>query len=199
MASHHGLIPPPSGQTANFVNPLTHQASNIALHTTMLTAATIFVAIRLYTRVRLTRDIGVADLSTCGVLSSTVSLYVMLRPLALDRMADAQFQIEVAAECLYLPISATIKSSCLLFYHRIFRPMRTMRWLCLGGVAFICAAYLAFLLVNIFGWSPIRSHWNPTIPHHSVPAGTTAYGSGALNVLTDVYVVALPMPATWRL
>lgn len=56
-----GVEPAPPGQVANFVNPPTLLNSNIALHTVMLFAVTLCVAIRLYTRRFITHQLGLED------------------------------------------------------------------------------------------------------------------------------------------
>lgn len=46
---------------ANFENPETQAASNIALHTVMLFFVTLCVTIRIYTRFFITRQLGLDD------------------------------------------------------------------------------------------------------------------------------------------
>ena len=45
-----GVVPPPPGQTANFIDPLNHNAEIIALHTVCLTLITLFVGMRICVR-----------------------------------------------------------------------------------------------------------------------------------------------------
>lgn len=57
-----GAIPPPLGVEPNFTNPTSQRDANIALHTVCLTLATASVALRLYTRVFITKtSLGVDD------------------------------------------------------------------------------------------------------------------------------------------
>ncbi|KAI4284885.1 MAG: hypothetical protein L6R38_001094 [Xanthoria sp. 2 TBL-2021] len=56
-----GISPPPLGEMANFENPETQAASNIALHTVMLFFVTLCVTIRIYTRFFITRQLGLDD------------------------------------------------------------------------------------------------------------------------------------------
>ena len=108
-------------------------------------------------------------------------------------------QLETYAEWVYLPLSAAIKLSCLLFYRRIFGPSLLMRRLIYAGVVFILATYIGLLITSILGCLPVVKHWNPTVSGHCLPPGSTAYSSGALNVVSDIFVVFLPLPALWRL
>lgn len=51
MASQWGgSIPPPEGVEVNLVDPPSQLPNNIAMHTVCLTLVTMFVAIRVYTR-----------------------------------------------------------------------------------------------------------------------------------------------------
>ncbi len=74
-----------------------------------------------------------------------------------------------------------------------------MRRLIYAGIVFILATYIGLLLTSILGCLPVEKHWNPTVPGHCLPPGSTAYSSGALNVVSDIFVVFLPLPALWRL
>ena len=57
-----GALPPPPGIEPNFIDPPSQQNGNIALHTVLLSLATIFVSIRIYTRIWITKlDLGVED------------------------------------------------------------------------------------------------------------------------------------------
>lgn len=54
-------LPPPPGVTPNYVDPVNHDASTIALHTTLMTVGTAMVGMRVYTRARILRNFGWDD------------------------------------------------------------------------------------------------------------------------------------------
>lgn len=56
-----GSLPPPLGQTANFVNPPNHDAKFIALHTVCLILITLFVGMRISMRGLVLRELGLDD------------------------------------------------------------------------------------------------------------------------------------------
>ena len=56
-----GASAPPLGQTANFINPPNHNTQLIVLHTICLTLITLFVGIRVCTRVFVLRQFGWDD------------------------------------------------------------------------------------------------------------------------------------------
>lgn len=56
-----GLLPPPPGQRANFVDPPNENASIIALQVVCMTLVTIFVAMRVCLRIFVLRAFGWDD------------------------------------------------------------------------------------------------------------------------------------------
>ena len=74
-----------------------------------------------------------------------------------------------------------------------------MRRLIYAGMVFVVSAYTTFLILTILLCIPIEKNYNASIDGHCLPSGTTSYGSGALNVVSDIYVVFLPLPVIWRL
>lgn len=54
-------MPPPPDQKANFVDPLNQTVSTIALHTVCLTLITLCVAMRIYTREYILKQLGASD------------------------------------------------------------------------------------------------------------------------------------------
>ena len=55
-----GLKPPP-GVTPNFVNPENYQSSILALQTICLVLATVFTALKIYTKLFLIKSLGSED------------------------------------------------------------------------------------------------------------------------------------------
>lgn len=103
------------------------------------------------------------------------------------------------AEYIYLVLAAAIKLSCLFFYWRIFSPNpKTLRFIQLG-IGLIVAAYTAMFFATLFECSPIEKGWNQLTPGHCLPAKVLPYCSGAINVVTDLYVLILPIPCIWGL
>ena len=67
-----GAFPAPPGIVPNFVNPPDHTRDFITLHTICLFFATFAVGVRLFSRARITRNLGWDD---CKILlSSTVEM-----------------------------------------------------------------------------------------------------------------------------
>ena len=78
-----GALPPPPGVEPNFINPSDQYAGNIALHATCLTLVTLLVAMRLYTRIRITKaNLGVED---CQCTHFTITMMACAYQGLLDR------------------------------------------------------------------------------------------------------------------
>jgi hypothetical protein len=68
-----------------------------------------------------------------------------------------------------------------------------------AGIIFNIIAYTGLFFISLLACMPLERRWNPFIQGHCLPSGVTAYLSGAINVLTDAFVVFLPIPVIWRL
>lgn len=51
-----GSMPPPAGETVNLVNPPNQLDANVTVHTIFLTASTLAILMRLYTRLRINQS-----------------------------------------------------------------------------------------------------------------------------------------------
>lgn len=100
---------------------------------------------------------------------------------------------------IYLALAGIIKLSCLLFYRRVFSPNKATLVCIYGGIWFVAISYTAMVFATIFECIPVRRTWNKLTPGHCYPAKILPYFSGALNVVTDIYVLVLPIPSLWHL
>jgi hypothetical protein len=104
----------------------------------------------------------------------------------------------VAFECIYVTTVALTKVSLLLMYYRLF-PVNSMRIGCwILGALSVCWC-ISIIMVSIFQCTPIAKAWNPTIPGHCINLKGSFIGNAVPNILTDVAILALPMPHVWRL
>ncbi|KAK0663838.1 hypothetical protein DIS24_g1009 [Lasiodiplodia hormozganensis] len=87
------------------------------------------------------------------------------------------------------------KLSILAQYLRIFVTVRTVRaiWAC---IIFVIAYTLQSLIVGIFSCNPPRKFWDPTLQEGSCINYTLYYYvAAALNILTDLAIILVPVPA----
>ena len=103
------------------------------------------------------------------------------------------------AEYIYMVLAAAIKLSCLLFYARVFSPDPKTRRFIHGGMVFILAAYTAMFFSTLFQCNPIQKAWYKTMPGYCLPPRGLPYASGVINVVSDIYVLVLPISCIWGL
>ena len=74
-----------------------------------------------------------------------------------------------------------------------------MRWLCYAG-AFVCTAlYVAEIFHDIFICVPVQKDYDPKVPGHCLPSGVGGSITAIFNVITDFYILILPLPFVWSL
>ena len=84
-------------------------------------------------------------------------------------------------------------------YKRVFSPSKTLRWLCYGG-AFVCTClYVAEIFHDIFICIPVQKDWDPRLPGQCLPSGVAGSVTAIFNVITDLYILILPLPFLWSL
>ncbi|RAK94259.1 hypothetical protein BO79DRAFT_261278 [Aspergillus costaricaensis CBS 115574] len=200
-----GVISPPAGEQANFINPVNHMSGNIALHTVCLTLATCGVTMRLFTRVKILKcKLGADDyfcvLAWCltvvfsGLMFESyhygIGRHMWDEPMAWLVPALKYFTI---AQYIYLLLTPAVKLSFLLFYYRIFAPDRRMRYLIIGGIIFVSVTHIGLFFVTIFECTPVSHAWNQFGKGKCFPPSILPYLSGALSSSTDLYVLLLPI------
>ena len=104
----------------------------------------------------------------------------------------------VAAEVFYNITIATIKSSILCLYHRIF-PLRWLQNLSIGIGSFIIAYSVAFIFIDVFQCVPLSTLWDAKTQGTCVDLDAAIISSGVLNVLTDFIILCLPLKPLLRL
>lgn len=59
--------------------------------------------------------------------------------------------------------------------------------------------YSLVILLIIFGCKPIKKQWSPATPGHCINQADLYIPSGALNVLSDLTILAVPLAAISKL
>ena len=86
-----------------------------------------------------------------------------------------------------------IKFSIARFYWNIF-PQQWFRWALIGVAAFMTGWFVSADLVSIFQCTPVARLWDKTREGTCVDFGAFALATAALNVFTDLVILALPIP-----
>jgi hypothetical protein len=92
-----------------------------------------------------------------------------------------------------------IKLAVLWFYRHIFGPQTRVHVIINAGIIFNIIAYTGLFFISLLTCLPLQRRLNPFVEGRCLTPGVGAYLSGGINVLTDAFVVLLPIPVIWRL
>ncbi|KAM7196537.1 Major facilitator superfamily domain containing protein [Naviculisporaceae sp. PSN 640] len=178
-----------------------------AVTTGTLAVATVFVAGRMWSRIGIVRRVGWDDYIIVFAwfivffLSLTID-FATYRGLGRH---DADISVhdraglrmcEYIFSVLYNPALMATKTSILIFYLRLSRNtnkiLRMASWVVLAIVN-IAGTILTFM--NIFQCQPIEAAWDLRVkPIKCIPLLTEFICSAPVNVVTDLAILALPLP-----
>ncbi|PKX88685.1 uncharacterized protein P174DRAFT_455344 [Aspergillus novofumigatus IBT 16806] len=115
-----------------------------------------------------------------------------LKDIAFDDRAKA-LKWFYGAQIVYKVVITVNKVSFLCLYLRIFiQPV--FRRVCYGGIAFLSAWGLAYILVTIFQCTPVNAYWDKSITQKTCVNSKAQWLSYAvINIVCDVAILALPV------
>jgi hypothetical protein len=102
-------------------------------------------------------------------------------------------------ETVYALSMGTIKISILLFFLRIFitKPFRIAAWI---GMAVAVLWGVSVVVEGFLLCRPLAFNWDQTIPGGKCGDRNAAFvAAGALNMITDLGIMVLPLPFIWAL
>ncbi|RAK86881.1 hypothetical protein BO79DRAFT_152005 [Aspergillus costaricaensis CBS 115574] len=139
-----------------------------------LCLATITVALRLYTRLRLVRKPGWDDL----LIVVSLALWITIP--------------------LYNLTLTLTKLSLIFLYRRLF-PTHTYRILLILTLIFVIITGLWMVLSTLLFCIPINAFWDTSLPHTCLPEDVVWCLNAAFQITTDLILVVLPLPILARL
>lgn len=105
-------------------------------------------------------------------------------------------------EILYAPLMFCAKYVVLRQIQTIFLQHRQQRF-SHNGVLFLIWAnllfYLAFMFSFIFACVPREKIWNPPINGQCINIQSTLISSSAINIVSDITILILPLLIIWKL
>ncbi|OJI98269.1 hypothetical protein ASPVEDRAFT_880951 [Aspergillus versicolor CBS 583.65] len=198
--------PPPPGFKTNFVDPPSQQPAIIAMSAVFISLMLLAVSVRAYTRTLILKSWGWDD-TTCifAVIGSLANLGSFMKRLGLHMwdipvtvfMSDSNGRF-LAAGITYPWTVGFTKISILLLYKRLF-PVAKMKIAIWVGIAVIGTLYGAFIImsaVNIGICVTVGPDISPFCDF--VHTGSVIWQT-ATNVVTDFYLVILPIPQVLKL
>ncbi|KAH6983587.1 hypothetical protein BKA56DRAFT_349522 [Ilyonectria sp. MPI-CAGE-AT-0026] len=184
-------------------------ASIIALSAATCAIAVASVAMRLYSRACISKWVGIDDwcILAAGFFVIGTSFTVPYRTryglgrhtwMAEDWMTVPHMKVFYASIILYNGALISVKISFLFFYRRVF-PNPGLYRLCfwfLIGMGIWGATAIA---LNIVPCIPVNGFWDFSVHASCIPSIVDWYLQSLLMIVTDFAILALPLPAVWKL
>ncbi|KAK4989664.1 hypothetical protein LTR66_007017 [Elasticomyces elasticus] len=171
----------------------------------MTVLASTVVTLRWYTRVLIVRCVGLDD---CAILLSLILAFVMCGIVAAEvetgigdhgwrdnlSLLPAIAKLVLSNNCIYTLIINITKLSILAQYLRVFN----------GRIVRSITHCLIFLLLPATCWAtfggvflcrPVAKYWHPEIAGHCMNVKSYWVSAAAVNIVLDLCVLVLPMPA----
>ncbi|KAL8646782.1 MAG: hypothetical protein Q9226_006714 [Calogaya cf. arnoldii] len=105
-------------------------------------------------------------------------------------------------QLVYNCCAICVRASIMAFYLRVFPRHTTPAWwrACFWAISFVyLGGGIAGIAASIFICTPISYFWTRTGNGHCVNEMALYYSGGALTVIVDILVLALPMMIVWKL
>lgn len=202
---------PPPGIIPNFDGRAAKAESVTIITAIFLSIAIIAVGLRLYTRIHLVRLFGLDDYIIIFALILSAMQFALVQKMLdygvgkhlwdvpLSTFSPKLLKVWMVGAVSYSATMLAVKLSILLLYRRIF-PLENFRiqwWL---TVAVTIGYSVGGMCASIFSCTPVAKSWDVTISNgHCINTGAFYIANGILNVITDLVILALPIPILWNL
>ncbi|PSN72084.1 hypothetical protein BS50DRAFT_544407 [Corynespora cassiicola Philippines] len=216
MANVNGtltLVPPPPGYVVDFENPqrqLETQVYTVIVVENLFALA--FLLQFLYTRIYVMKLFQLEDGAVVGAwISSIGTQAVLLVGWLRGVMGVHAWEISLedyglysrlilAAPLVYALCTACAKSALCLFYGRL-SPSVAFRIAINATLFLIVGAYTGIFFSLLFACRPIAASWDPTLTTIAkcVNRGAIYITTAVVGIVTDVILLAIPIPLIWRL
>ncbi|GME65476.1 putative pth11-like integral membrane protein [Neofusicoccum parvum] len=113
-------------------------------------------------------------------------------------MLGSQLKWLWASMIVYVLGTGLAKLSILCQYLRVFIGKKTTlaTWI---AIIFVSAYTVQATFVGIFSCVPVEKYWNRPTPGHCIDGPIYYYFAAAMNMITDIFVFIIPIPALLRL
>lgn len=220
------VLPAPAGYNVDFANPM--RTGNIAGYWVTgvgMILSTSFLMMRLYTKIFIIKSFSVDDVtlisSWCfgiavqSILTRKLVVMFIHRPLTttdfwvikatgvhaweipLTRYQYFNTMIMVAS-ILYVPCLGLAKFSILFLYKKLSQ----LKWFntCVYILMTIVISYsVGIIFALIFPCNPIPANWDLSVTGKCIDKAGIYLATAAINVITDLLILTLPIPMILRL
>ncbi|KAI1419573.1 hypothetical protein F5Y12DRAFT_231815 [Xylaria sp. FL1777] len=221
LLEHIPALPPPPGVQSDFDHPKTREEEAKIVVGLTYALMLLFLTLRIYTRIRVTNSLGVDDhLSLVAGASITaftgLSLSLFGHPLGPHQWNvplsdfDTSFLGRTLSSIVLFSVSSLfVKTALLSLYLRVFAPNRTARITIWAGVVTMAVFYTISVIINICFCVPLsmdtpvpdQAAWEKKLEAStcSQPVYNLNAATGLFNVLSDLYVLIIPISMVYRL
>ncbi|RGP62569.1 integral membrane protein [Fusarium sporotrichioides] len=163
--------------------------------------ATIFVVLRLVTRVCFVRNVGVDDgliiLANLGTLGFLIAVMQQVRfglglppsPKLLSPFIQATVASVISYTICHLAIKLSIAFQCL----RIFITPKA-RCLYIGLIVYFAVYGMLCLMLTVFTCYPVAKYWDDSISGRCLDNRALRYAFAGINIVNDTTLLVAPMP-----
>ncbi|PIG86102.1 hypothetical protein AARAC_008477 [Aspergillus arachidicola] len=229
MSTQQGILPPPPGVVPNFINPQNQFQGCTPFVAIYLAINSLALVMRLYTRRFIIRASLAIDDYLCIIAYGAVFIRVLCsyrsqrhvapsflsqqrltgltgRALGIGRhiwdiprSASTEIaKISFHSFLSYILCLAFSKLTILYFYYRLFSSRASLKVLIIIGIIFEACGTLALVAVANYTFTPFDRFGDPTVKPN-IPRIAPIFFSGLLAMITDIYVLVLPIPSVLRL
>ncbi|KAK3936507.1 hypothetical protein QBC46DRAFT_232453, partial [Diplogelasinospora grovesii] len=171
--------------------------------------ATSMVGARIYTRACLIHQLGIDDyfcvfslfvVYGCGIAIAHMTYYGLGKHIYVMDPEDIPLYLRdfYVSIVFYTSSLMVIKLTFLFQYYRVLA-VQNMRNIYIAAIIIVGAWGLSQALIGIFICTPISGFWDSTIKATCIPDLPQWYINAAGNIITDIAVFVLPLPAIWNL
>ncbi|KAM6525676.1 hypothetical protein FALCPG4_011214 [Fusarium falciforme] len=180
-------------------------ATLIGVVVMLLVITTVVVVLRLWTRYVILNQLGADDFLAlisllvvigCGVAIILETRYGLGKHVSPDILKTASLYLKnfYVAVVLYAASLLFIKLTFLLHYYRLLA-IQGMKKVYQAAIAIVGSWAVSQVLLGIFVCQPIHGFWDKTVDAKCIPNQPQWYINAAGNIVTDVMVFLLPIPA----
>ncbi|KAI9718448.1 MAG: hypothetical protein M1812_004169 [Candelaria pacifica] len=182
----------------------------VAANAVFIPLTLLFLAARVYTRIRLTRSLGLDDFylfigMTFAIAQNAVTLIHLnyglghhVWDVASSTMIPKYLQLQFASILVYMLAIFFVKLSVLQLYLRIdtSKAYRITVWTL---IALTIAYHFASLVAHFATCIPVSKQWYPRKPGHCFDKKKLAVSRAILNVVNDVVILLVPLSVLRKL
>ncbi|KAL9027317.1 MAG: hypothetical protein Q9196_004142 [Gyalolechia fulgens] len=204
-----GAVPPPPGVTPNFDNPDYRSGGIVPLACIFIPWAAIFMALRVYTKVRIIKVFGLEDWTI--IVAYLCTLFLSIDCLVQQKYGNGIHEWDItiaklvpyskwaaASVVVFVPAVGLAKVAILLFYLRV-NPDRGFRTAVYVSLVLTTSYVVALSLAIFFQCDPVAKFWNPFLSGNCLDSTRLYLANAVLNVIFDFVVLLVPVPMLRKL